>query len=431
MSALPDEHDDHFRDDRFSYGLRLGLWRKLFAYTRPYRRDVALLALLALTAAAADVMLPLITRTVIDKVSTHGLNADLRGDALWYVVLTLILGLSIGYFVRVGGKLRAYLSHDIRRDGFENLQRLPFAFYDYRPVGWLMARMTSDCERLANILAWGFLDFIWGFTLMGGIAVAMLMMNAKLALIVLAIVPVLLWVSAFFRWRILHSARLVRQTNSRLTGAYNESIMGILTTKSFVREEATLDDFKTLSGTMATASTRNLIQAAVYLPLILTLASLATGLALAIGGIDLTLGVISAGTLIAFLTYIRYFFAPVEELGYWFAEMQMAQAAAERILSLIETEPDIADSAIVRANLNKTASAAAPRMAADGGDARIRSIDLVDVHFTYETGKPILSGLNLSVRAGETIAIVGPTGSGKSTLVNLICRFTSPLRAGF
>jgi ATP-binding cassette subfamily B protein len=416
-------------EDQRSYGLRFGLWRKLFAYTRPYRRDVALLAFFALIAAGADVMLPLFTRTVIDNINAHGLAANLRSDAVWYLVLTLILGLSISGFIWAGGKIRTYISHDIRRDGFENLQRLPFAFYDYRPVGWLMARMTSDCDRLATILAWGMLDLIWGSTLMGGIAIAMLIMHAKLALIVLAIVPVLLWVSAFFRWRILHSARLVRQTNSRLTGAYNESIMGVLTTKSFVREASNLDDFKTLSSTMYAASTRNLIQAAVYLPLILTLASLATGLALAIGGIHLTQGMISIGTLITFLAYIRYFFAPVEELGHWFAEMQMAQAAAERILSLIEAQPDIADSAAVQANLKNATnakSAAALGIAADGGQARIRSLDLVDVHFAYDTGKTILRGINLSAQAGETISIVGPTGSGKSTLVNLICRFYEP-----
>lgn len=365
MSELLDEYDDIDNNERFSYGLRLGLWRKLFAYARPYRREVVLLAVFALIAAGADMMLPLITRAVIDKISTHGLGVNLRGDIVWYVVLTLVLGLSIGGFIWIGGKLRAYISYDIRRDGFENLQRLSFAFYDHRPVGWLMARMTSDCERLANILAWGLLDFVWGFTLMGGIAIAMLIMNVKLGLIVLTIVPSLLWVSAFFRWRILNSARAVRQTNSRLTGTYNENIMGMLTTKVFVREAANLDDFKTLSGTMYTASTRNLIQAAVYLPLILTLASLATGLGLAVGGIDLSLGVISAGTLIAFLTYIRYFFAPVEELGHWFAEMQMAQAAAERILSLIEAKPDIADSAAVRMNLTAhTPLSASPGMAA-------------------------------------------------------------------
>ena len=415
MNGQFDEHDDNLHDEQASHGFRLHLWRKLFAYARPYRRDVAVVASCALTAAAADVLLPLVTRWVIDDINArgldaHGLAANLRGAALWYLALTLVLGLSIYGFIRACGKIRAHISHDIRRDGFANLQRLPFAFYDHRPVGWLMARMTSDCDRLAIILAWGMLDFIWGAPLMAGIAVAMLIMHAKLALIVLAVIPVLLWVSAVFRRRILHSARLVRQTNSQLTGAYNESIMGVLTTKSFVREASNLDDFKTLSGAMYAASSRNLILAALYLPLMLALASLATGLALAAGGAQLAQGAISVGTLITFLAYIRYFFAPVEELGHWFAEMQMAQAAAERILSLIEMQPDIAD------------DAARPM----DDQSRIRSIDLVDVRFAYDNGKPVLRGVNLSVRAGETIAIVGPTGGGKSTLVNLICRFYEP-----
>ena len=411
MNGQLDERDDDLHDEQASHGFRLHLWRKLFAYARPYRRDVARLACFALIAAAADVMLPLVTRRVIDDITARGLDASLRGAVMEYLALTLVLGLSIYGFICASGKIRTHLSHDIRRDGFANLQRLPFAFYDHRPVGWLMARMTSDCDRLAIILAWGMLDFIWGATLMAGIAVAMLIMHAKLALIVLAVIPALLWASAVFRRRILHSARLVRQTNSQLTGAYNESIMGMLTTKAFAREASHLDDFKTLSGAMCAASSRNLILAALYLPLMLALASLATGLALAVGGLQLAQGVISVGTLITFLAYIRYFFAPVEELGHWFAEMQMAQAAAERILSLVEMQPAIADDPTARPMDDQ---------------ARIRAIDLVDVRFAYDSGKPVLRGVNLSVRAGETIAIVGPTGGGKSTLVNLICRFYEP-----
>lgn len=150
----------------------------------------------------------------------------------------------------------------------------------------------------------------------------MLIMHLKLTLLVLAMLPILGWVSAFFRRRMLRSARRVRHTNSRITGAYNESNIGILTT-------------------MYNASTYNLIQSALYLPVILTLVSLASGLALAVGGMELTYGAMSAGTLNAFLTYTRHFFEPVEELARWFAEMQMAQAAAERVLSLVDAQPAI------------------------------------------------------------------------------------------
>jgi ATP-binding cassette subfamily B protein len=419
-------------DDRLSNNaelptLRLALWRRLLAYTTPYRHDMLLLAACALTAASVEIICPLVTRAVIDDVVAHGLQVDFQPYAIGYVALTLILGLATGGFIRMGGKLRTHVSHDIRRAGFENLQRLPFSFYDYRPVGWLMARMTSDCERLSMILAWGCLDLIWGFTLMMGMAVAMLIMNVKLALLVLGILPVLGWVSAFFRRRMLRSARQVRRTNSRLTGAYNESIMGILTTKSFVRETANADDFQRLSSTMYDASTYNLIQSALYLPVILTLVSIATGLALAVGGIDLTYGVISSGTLIAFLTYARHFFEPVEELARWFAEMQMAQAAAERVLSLVDATPEIQDSPTVRAAIAAHPhSLPSAQVAIDGGNWRINRIELDEVGFAYDTGTPVLHGINLTVNAGETIAIVGPTGGGKSTLIHLICRFYEP-----
>ena len=167
-----------------------------------------------------------------------------------------MLSLSVGCFIWAGGKIRTHISHDIRRDGFENLQRLSFSFYDHRPVGWLMARMTSDSERLANILAWAFLDIVWGVTLMLGIAIAMLVMNVKLALLALAVIPFLGWVSARFQKRMLRSAREVRRTNSRITGTYNESIMGVLTSKAFVRESENLNDFKQLTGKMYDASVR-------------------------------------------------------------------------------------------------------------------------------------------------------------------------------
>jgi ATP-binding cassette subfamily B protein len=174
---------------------------------------------------------------------------------------------------------------------------------------------------------------------------------------------------------------------------------------------------------------RNLTQAAIYVPIVITLASLATGLALAIGGLDLLGGVITAGTLVAFMAYTRHFFDPVEQLGHWFAEMQMAQASAERILNLIEAEPDIQDSAEVRDVLALARRRrAAGDLAEDGGDATIGEIELRQVGFAYDPARPVLQDINLRVRRGETIAIVGPTGGGKSTLVNVICRFYEPTR---
>ena len=428
MDSYDDEnYNDGFDEEALAAQLNLHLWRKLFTYVRNYPRYLTWLAVFAFITACMDVSYPLITKGVIDAVQADGMSAVLWPYMVAYMVATLSITFAIGGFIWMGGKIRTHVSHDIRRDGFANLQKLSFSFYDYRPVGWLMARMTSDCERLSNIMAWGFLDLVWGGTMMLGIALAMLVMNAKLALAVLAIIPLLGWVSAKFQRRILKSARIVRSTNSRITGSYNEAIMGVLTSKAFVREKANLEEFSSLTNTMYSASVQNLTQAAIYLPLVITLASLATGLALAIGGVDLLGGMITAGTLIAFMAYTRHFFDPVEQFGHWFAEMQMAQASAERILSLIETDPKIKDSpSVLDALAQQRTTPGQTRIAADGGLAQIECIELRGVGFSYDPAQPILSDINLTVVRGETIAIVGPTGGGKSTLVNVICRFYEP-----
>lgn len=415
--------NDGFDDDSYNQGMKLDLWRRLFGYALHYRKEVTVLASCAFFTAIAEIAFPLITREVIDAVAEHGADADLTVYALLYALFTITLGLSVGGFIWFGGKIRTHVAHDIRMDGFRNLQRLSFSYYDFRPVGWLMARMTSDCERLSNILAWGMLDLIWGSTMMIGIAIAMLFMDVTLALIVLSVLPVLAWLSINFQHRILRSARLVRKTNSRITGSFNESIMGVQTSKAFVKEAENLKNFGVLTDKMHGASVTNMVQAALYLPLVLTLGSLATGLALVFGGLELIWGAVTAGTLVAFLTYTRHFFEPIEQLAHWFAEMQMAQASAERIMSLVLAEPDIKDSDDVIRSMKADKKA---NMAIDGFSDSIHEITFDDVSFSYDVGDPVLKNIDLTIRQGETVAIVGSTGGGKSTLVSLLCRFYEP-----
>ena len=430
-----ENYDDGFDETALAAHINVDLWKKLFSYARRYPTELKYLAGFAFCTAMMEVTYPLLTKGVVDAVDSYlkgGVEPRLWLWGVGYLICTLTICSSIGGFIWMAGKIRTHIAHDIRQDGFGNLQRLSFSFYDYRPVGWLMARMTSDSERLSNILAWGFLDLVWGFTMMTGIAIAMFVMNWKLACVVFSILPFLAWVSARFQRRILKSARVVRATNSRITGSFNEAIMGILTSKSFVREDANQAEFGSLTGKMYNASVMNLRHAAVYLPIVITLASLATGLALAVGGMDMIVGTMAVSTLIAFMAYTRHFFDPIEQLGHWFAEMQMAQASAERILSLIETEPAIQDSPEVlaafqrQAEAGQTQAAASPEIAIDGGKAQINQIALKQISFAYNPAKPVLDNIDLTVNKGETIAIVGPTGGGKSTLVNLICRFYEP-----
>ena len=433
MSEVYDDEnfDDGFDEQKLSKRLNVELWKKLFVYAGRYPQDLKWLAATAFTTALCEVTYPLLTKGVIDGVDAYMKTDELPNLLGWgvgYLVCTLVLAVSVGIFIWRAGSIRTSVAHDIRRDGFENMQRLSFSYFDYRPVGWLMARMTSDCERLSNILAWGFLDLVWGLTMMMGIAIAMFVMNWKLALLVFSILPFLAWVSSKFQRSILKSAREVRATNSRITGSFNEGIIGVLTSKAFVREEDNQHEFGELTGSMYRFSVSNLTLAAIYLPIVVTLASLATGLALAVGGMDTFAGIIPVSTLIAFMAYTRHFFDPIETLGHWFAEMQMAQASAERILSLIDAEPEIKDSESVVMAIESQArrSEKGTVWANDGGEAKITTVELKGVSFAYDPKKPVLQAVDLRAEKGEVIAVVGPTGGGKSTLVNVLCRFYEP-----
>jgi len=403
-----DAIDDEDTEDAGN-ALQSELWLQLWGYARRYPRDLLLIGSCAIVTAAMEICYPLITRSVVDAVA-----AELPGSLIWkyavlYALTTVVITVSIGGFIRIGGKLRTRISYDIRRDGFANLQALSFSYYNRRPVGWLMARMTADCDRLSNILVWGFLDAIWGSTMMVGIIIAMFWLHPQLATVVLCVLPVLAVVSVFFQRRLLISARAATVINSRITANYNEAISGVLTSKVFVREQANHDDFSGLTRRLANAKIKNVTYASIYLPIVVTLASLAIGLTLVIGGIEVLGGAITVGTLVAFMAFANNIFEPVEQISERFAEMQMAQASAERILGLINEVPAILDAQ----DLNTDTTP-------------ITRIQFVDVCFAYDNAKPILQNINLDAHYGHTIAIVGPTGGGKSTLVNVLARFYEP-----
>jgi ATP-binding cassette, subfamily B, bacterial len=409
-------------------GVDFKIWRKLWRFAMVYRWSVSLIVLFALTTAFFDAALPWVTRDVVNILIDDQQTLDLRHYGLLYAALSAGLATSVFGFIRAGGKLRTSVGHDIRSAGFRNLQRLSFSYFDRRPVGWLMARMTSDCERLTNILAWGLLDIVWGVATMTGVTVAMMIVDWRLGLTLLIVVPLLAWISKSFQKRILNSSRAVRKTNSRITAAYNEGIMGVRTSKVFVREQANLEEFSQLTGTMNSVSMRNALQSAVYLPLVLVFSSLALALIMGVGGGRVVQLAIPLGTLVLFISYSRLFFDPIQELARLFAEMQMAQASAERVISLIEATPEIKDSDEVlrRIETYKKQALAPEGLAEDGGPDKIGTIAFASVDFGYKEGEQILRGFDLEVRAGETVALVGQTGGGKSTILGLLCRFYEP-----
>ena len=407
LDAL-DERDD----EEFSNALQSKLWMQLWGYARRYPTDLAWLVVCALVTGAMEICYPLITGSVIDAVAADAQSSELWNYAFLYALTTVVISVAIGGFIRVGSKLRTRISCEIRADGFENLQALSFNYFNHRPVGWLMARMTSDCDRLSHILVWGFLDAVWGCTMMIGIIIAMFWLHPQLATVVIFVMPLLAVASVYFQRRLLSSARAATAVNSRITASYNEAISGVLTSKVFVREQANLDEFSGLTHRLVSAKIRNATYASIYLPIVVTLASLAVGLTLVMGGIEVLGGAITVGTLVTFMGFANNIFEPVEKIGERFAEMQMAQASAERILGLINEEPAIVDAEGVGVNNSDTMP--------------ISRVQLVDVCFAYENGQPILDNINLDASYGHTIAIVGPTGGGKSTLVNVLARFYEP-----
>jgi ATP-binding cassette subfamily B protein len=389
----------------------LGVWRWLYSYARRRPRVILGLMGFGFLTAAMDICLPLVTRAVIRDVE-EGRSVDWLGYSLLYGLITLALVASIFGFIRFAGTLRAHVAHDIRKDAFARLQELSFRYFDTHSVGWLMARLTSDCERLSMILAWCTLDIVWGGTMLLGISAVMLVIEPLLGAVVIAVLPVLAIASAWFQKRILTSAREVRKANSQLTASYNEGIQGARTSKAFVREQANLRDFGVLADQMYAASVRNAVQSAAFFPTVLTLGSLATGLALAFGGVQVLGGALSIATLILFLQYSRQFFQPIEDLSHWFAELQMAQASAERIRSLIQEIPEVRD--------------LPERLRTEPAPKSFERIRFENVRFRYGNGPYVLDGLDFEVRRGESIALVGPTGGGKSTIVNVLCRFYEP-----
>ncbi|MGB2822114.1 MAG: ABC transporter ATP-binding protein [Phycisphaerae bacterium] len=414
-------------EEEYEGRLDLGLWRRVLHYGRRHRRFMIGMVVMASLTAWFDVSFTLITRKVINEVDASGPEAHILGYGVLYAVLAIAFSAGIWTFIRLGARISSGVGHDIRKAGFERLQELSFSFYDRRSVGWLVARMTSDCDRLSRILAWGVLDLVWGVFLMIGVSIIMLVLDWRLGLLVLAIVPPMTWVSVVFQKRILGASREVRKNNSQITAAYNEAITGVRTTKTLVREQENLSEFRTVTDRMYHSSVRNAVLSAVFMPAVFTVGSVGVALAIWKGGGDVLADRMRIGDLYAFISFSGFFFFPVQELSRLFVDLQSAQAAAERIIGLLDTEPQIKDSPeVVEAIARHAEADPQAGLAPDGLPDRIQTVEFRDVTFAYKDGQEVLDGFNLTVQTNSTIALVGPTGGGKTTIVSLLCRFYEP-----
>lgn len=409
-------------EKEFTQSFDWGIWKRLKPFLKNYRADFVGMLTFNGLCALVDVVLPLMQRYAIRNFIEKGMTTGLLPYALVYLALIVLQGLSVMWFCNNSMRIEMYLGRDMKQRLFHHLQTLSFSFYNVTPVGYLLSRVMSDTNRIAGMIAWNFTDILWALFYVAGTMVSMLILNWKLALVVMLIVPVMAVLTAYFQNRILHWNRKVRKLNSRITGAFNEGITGAKTTKTLVIEERMTGSFRELTSKMHDSGIRAARLNAVYIPLVLLFSTLAVSVVLLRGGYLVTEQALELATLSTFLTYAVGIFEPIQMTASNIAEFISLQASIERVTDLLDKEPEVRDTPEVEAVYGDAFHPKKENWEPLHGD-----IEFQDVTFRYpDGGEDVLQHFSLKIPAGTTVALVGETGAGKSTLVNLACRFFEP-----
>lgn len=416
------------RDKEFKQ--KRALWpfvKQIFGYSLKYKKWFFPFVATTVVVAVIDAIYPLVWLNYIDGVISplvsqyketagQGLAGKIAFGGLFkfgiiYLILALLQTLSESIFIYFSGKIQEYVIYDLRGDMFKKLQNLSFSFYDRQAIGWLISRITSDVDRVTELISWGFLSLVWGVIMIIACLFAMTWYSWILTLIVLATIPILFLLSVKLRMRVLQYAREARKTNSEMIATYTEHIHGVEVNKISVQEDSASVNFSKVSRRMQWASFRSSYYTAMYSPLVVMVGSIAAALVIYVGGKMTIAGAtgITLGVLAAFFGYARIIYEPIMDITRFYALAQNSLSAGERIFSLINEKATIFD-----------------RDGVTDFDEIKGKVEFEDVRFQYVADKPIIKGLNLTIGCGESIALVGPTGEGKTTIANLICRFYEP-----
>ncbi len=417
-----EEYQEELQEEKFS----AGVWKKILHKVFKRKKNIIIMIISVIILATLDIVTPIVNSKVIDVFFSE--NPQFEKTWLYigiYILLALLYMGVIYTFINMAGIVEVEVADELRTEAFLKLQELPFSYYDKTAAGWIMARLTSDSRKLAEIISWGMVDFIWGIGTMTGILIVLYVIFWPLALIITILTPLLFLICMYFRKSILKAYRNVRKINSKITGAYNEGILGTKTTKTLVLEDTKAKEFKELCSDMKKNSIKAVIRSSIFWPLILVLGYVGVAITLRVGA-GFVLGefgtlTITVSVLYLFINYTTMFFDPIMQIARILAELQQAQASAERIISLIETEPEIKDTDEV---VKQYGTITEPKR--ENWEPLVGDIDFNHVNFSYIPNEPVLKDFNLHIKAGTSVALVGATGSGKSTIVNLICRFYEP-----
>ena len=410
----------HFQEDEIlgaTYDARL--IQRLLRYVRPYLGVTWLAIVLLLVASLADLGGPALYRIAIDRYIVPGTGArtasDLRGVAGVAVIYVIILAIGFGarwlqtYLMQLVGQRAMY---DLRMHIFHHVQRLSMAFFSRTPVGRLVTRITNDVDALNELITSGIVAIFGDIATLVGIVVVMLWMDWRLALAILSIVPAVYWVTDRFRLRAREAYRAARTRLARINAYLNEQIMGMSVIQLFTQERRSLQRFEELNSDYLSASldaTRNFSQ---FYPTIALLGTVAVALLVWYGGGQVVQHAVTLGVLVAALQYADRFFEPIRDISDKFNIFQAAMASSERIFRLLDEPITLQDPAT---------PAPLPRVTG--------RIEFRDVWFAYEEDEgAVLRGVSFAIEPGQCVAVVGHTGAGKTSIINLLMRFYDPQR---
>jgi ATP-binding cassette subfamily B protein len=396
--------------------------KRIFQYSLRYKKWLYAFCFWVGIVAIVDAAFPLVVLNLIDlelspqliamrEAISSGNNYEIEWQGiakfgLIFLALGILQAIAVRYFVLQAGKLQEHVLYDLRKEMFEKFQKLQASFYDKNASGWLLTRMSSDCDRVTELISWGTVDLIWGIVMIFACLGALSIYSIKLAILVGVSIPILTLVSFRVRMLVLKWSRRSRKLNSDITAVFNERISGVDQVKASAREDEDERQFSGLSFSMRKASFRASAYTAVYAPLVILVGSMAAAAVIFIGGQDALVYGITVGLLAASFEYATRIFLPIMDISRFYALAQGSLSAGERIFSLIDEPIEI---------LNNEKP--------ESFEGLKRELHFDQVHFHYDENKPVIKGLDLKVKAGSSVAIVGPTGEGKSTLVKLVGRY--------
>lgn len=410
MSARDGSHDDEVVGRAYDGRLMA----RLLGYLRPYRGQVGFAIGVVVLEAIIGLAGPYLTKQAIDHGIRHH-NLEFLNEMAAVYLAVLVVGFGLGYLHHVVmQRVGQHVMLDLRLALFTHLQRLPVAWFDKNPVGRVMTRVTNDVDVLNELFTSGVVAVIGDVFLLVGIVIAMANLDLELLGVTFSVLPVIVIVTLLLRAKVRKSFREIRSRLARLNAFLNENLTGMSTVQILNREARNLDEFRAVNGAHRDAHLQAVLYQALFFPVLELVGALAISLIVWYGGRQVMWEGITLGTLVAFIQYTQRFFRPVSDLSEKYGTLQQAMASAERVFGLLDTPADSAES-------GTRVAAAAPA----GFEGRV---EFENVWFAYHDEHWVLEDVSFTIAPGERVAVVGPTGSGKTTLASLLLGFYAPQR---